>query len=327
MWSAVKKYWWVVLLAIPVVPYLAFQQMKERKAREAEAHQAEDAGTAYPLDDRVKGLTLVMHQDAGVVGYLNGDSHWADGIGIAVLTWEDQRGAPDRLKKIYAGPKEEDFPVVVFFNLSGFDSTGEPGVIRRAKDGSVVAQAKDRPPGRLTQAVAGRDGTWTGYVLRGKAGFTIRPDDFYRLYVGVEPPARQPSPEELDKMSEDQLKKLGVRKMTRAEYVKQAKTGIRGEVVRLAGSDKAVEPVECDVYAFRGKVEPGKKLSLALNNLVADTAKSDKDGKFELAVPPGVYTLAVYADGEMRSNSLRPGRWPTVTVKDKWVDYNFRMMP
>lgn len=322
----VKKYWWVALAGLFVVPYFAFQNMRERKEREAREREA-GAEVVKAVDARVPDLSLVLRGHDTLVRYQGGKEVPTDGVGIAVLTWDDLQANPDRLKKAGYKAERADFPVVVFFNQSGFDSTGDPAVVRRARDGSVAFEVKDKPPGRLRQIVSLPDGTWTAYFWGSDEAVRVGQADFYRLYLGIEPPQPQPaqhSQAELDRMGPEELKRLGIKKVSRDEALKRAKTGVRGRVIKVGGQKTAVEPLAgVKVHALRGRVEPAANLD-GKDGLVAAVDKTDKDGKFALPLPPGVYTLVVEQAGKFYGNSFRGERWPAVTVKDDWADYEFR---
>jgi len=154
---------------------------------------------------------------------------------------------------------------------------------------------------------------------KGKAR-TITDDEFYKDYMGVEPPQQLPPADQLDKMSDEELKKLGV---TRRPNAEQSKTGIRGSVFKVGGNP-AVAPLKVPVHAYKGKIKPFEKFD-DKDDRRALSGMSEPDGYFSLALPPGVYTIVVEVDGKCRGNALSSTDWPTVEVKDQWLDYEFRV--
>lgn len=322
-----------VLLGLLFVPFLAFQAMKERKEKEAAAAVSEQ-----PADDLVPGLKSRLSKAGDTFVYQDGTELPHDGLGYAVLSWDDYQKNPDRFQKAGFVAQEADFPVVVFFNLTAFDASGDPGVVRRAKDGSVVFELKDRPRKQVARMTPLRDGTFKVFFRDGSAD-VVSEDAWYRTYMGVEPAPKLPPGDELDKMSPDQLAKLGLARMTKDDFQKKfggavpappeppagQKSGVKGVVIQVGGVP-AVQPVgKVDVYALAGAVDP--VASVKADPRVANKATTDASGGFVLPLPAGAYTIVVEVDGKALGNAVKQDRWPTVTVGGDWVDYEFRVPP
>lgn len=107
-----------------------------------------------------------------------------------------------------------------------------------------------------------------------------------------------------------------------------AAQGIHGRVVKVAdafddpmgGGDPQPHPVP--VHVFRGRVQPFEKPNPdhpALLKIV----QPDQDGRFDLALPPGEYTLVLDLNGRLYINNwLADGSWATATVREgQWTDY------
>ncbi len=179
-----------VLSTIVGVLYYTFQAKDERLAGQpAAAGYMLVADTAVPVS-----LTLDEANWLGVVTYLNGKKLDADGYGMATFTLEDWKKTPHLLGDHAEVVVEADFPVVAFFNSSAFDVTGSLIVVRRAADGALVSEIKDRPPAAVRKILPRRDGGYT--VITGREGTktSVQMDSWYRTYMGTEPPAPPPVP-------------------------------------------------------------------------------------------------------------------------------------
>jgi hypothetical protein len=308
---------------------LIFVAMQERQAKEA--------GTIYALDDVVTDVKLVVQTDKVLVQYQDGTRMEANALGIAVITKEDNDKAADRLKK--ANPKDTDFPVVVFFNTSGFDATGDVRMVRRAKDGGLVWQAQPVTV-PIKAVIPQRNGSFRviDTHIGDAAPSVVTEEDFHRQYLGLDT-LKLPPAEELAKMTAAELDKLGLVRMSKEEYDKKyakesvketAKVpaipppaGVKGIVFQVGGS--AVTPLVVPLYVLTGKVTPRSKIDPADKDLIT-TVTTDKAGAFSIPLPPGEYTLVVLVDGSLRGNALNQQQWPSVKVgQDKWKDYEFRV--
>lgn len=326
--SFIRRHWRWGLLGLLFIPGMAFQNMQARKAAALNVMEA---------DDQVKGLKLKFSKSADTITYQNGVEMPLDGFGYAVLTADDYAANPDRFKRVGFNPKPEDFPIVVFFNLTGFEPSGDPGVVRRARDGSVVFELSGRPTRMVAAMSPNRDGTFR-VTFRDGTTDTVAADDWYRTYMGVEPAPKIPSPEQLDKMTDAELKKLGMNRMTKEEYQKKyggdvpvppatpnAKTGVKGVVIQVGGIP-AIKPLAgVTVYALTGAVDP--VASVSSDTRVVAKAVTDASGGYVLTVPDGVYTIVAEIGGKPRGNAINPKRWPSVKVGGEWVEYEFRVPP
>ncbi len=302
MWEQVRKKWWLALAAVCVIPYFAFQAMHERKALEANAK-------TYTVDAQVP----VKLSAGGTVAYLDGTTLPADAHGLVCFTWADYQKAPERLQLKDFTPLEGHFPVVVFFNASGFDSSGEPVLVRRAGDGRQLWKGVQAPA--LRHAVPQRDGSFMTYPVQGEP-VLVKEADWYRTYMSVEPPL---SPAELEKLSDEQLKEIGIQRVVAPE----GKTGVRGRVLRVGGNP-ALVPLKVPVHVFKGEVKPFAKYD-PKDDRIALSVHSDANGQFAVPLPPGLYTVVIELEGKLLGNAANPDRWPAVTVKEgAWVEYEFR---
>lgn len=329
----IRRNWKLGLLAVFFIPFLAFQQMKERKAREAAEATAELAA-----DDKVTGLKVRYSKAGDTFVYQDGTVLPNDGLGYAVLGWDDYQQNPDRFQRAGFEARQPDFPIVVFFNLTGFDASGDPGVVRRAKDGSVVFELKDRPKKPIAGMTPLRDGSFKVFFRDGTAD-TVSEEDWYRVYMGVEPAAKLPTSADLDKMTPEQLAKVGLTRMTKDEYEKKfggaipipppapkdGKSGVKGVVIQVGGVP-AIKPLDkVEVFALKGAVDPVP--TVKADPRVAAKGVTDANGGFSLTLPAGTYTVVVEVDGKARGNAVNAAKWPQVTVGDGWVDYEFRVPP
>lgn len=330
MLEKIKKNWWIVLAGLLIIPYFAFLNMQERKAKELNA-------STHQLDERISGLALTVDRDGIMVTYLNGTKLPADGIGLVTVTLEDYQADPERIKRQGMEVKDDDFPLVVFFNQSGFDATGDPVAVRRAKDGTrLFGLAKQVARVRVLQVLRGGG----FYVWDGGERRKITEEEFYRDFMGIEPPTPTQNPEQLDKLTDAELAKRGLKRLPKeVEKTEKGvpadtlnKTGLRGTVVRIGGVP-ALQAVEgAFLVVLKGKYEPPpEKLKTAAEALekvkdrIASVGRTDADGVYAFALPPGVYTLLMVAGESLRGNAVKDGAYPTVEVKDGWQEYDFRL--
>jgi hypothetical protein len=277
--------------------------------------------TEYPLDPDVPGLVLrIDRYDRAKIVYQDDHAITPDGLGLAVVKESDYAAFTERFDEVGYKPNAADFPVVAFFNASGFDSSGEAVVVRRASDGGLLYASPDKAVGRVRLVVPQRDGALAVHSKNDVR--TVQPDDFYSLYVNVRPPAPLPPAEELAKMTDEQLAKLGVSRVRPQDTF--GKSGVRGRVY-LVGGAAGPRPLPVPIHLFRGKVEPYDKFDDKDDRRVVSGVVTN-DGSFEFVVEPGTYTVVVEVDGKMRGNAANPKSWPTVTVKEgAWTDYDIRI--
>lgn len=312
-----KKKIVLVLMALAYIPYHAFKNMDERKAADANAQ-------VITLDERVPDvkLTITAKDFFGTVKYENGTQYARRGLGILVVTLEDNQKNPDQFKAFNL--KDTDFPILAFFDSSGHDASGTALEIRRTKDGSSVYKADDIAPFAVL-VLPLPDGRYKIRDIDGKTQ-VVNADEWNRLYMGMMP---QFTAEQLAKMTDAELQKYGYTKMSRDEFSKKYgnadNKGVRGKVVRVGGAPNPVEPVYCPVHVFKGTVKPFEKYDKN-DDRIAQSIHTEKDGSFSVNLPPGTYTVVVELEGgKLRGNAFDPTVWPTVTVGIGWVDYEFRV--
>lgn len=108
----------------------------------------------------------------------------------------------------------------------------------------------------------------------------------------------------------------------------EAQQGLRVKVVKLVG-DFTMDPPTgkrlpelVPVHIFRGRLQPFEKPDPRHPALVK-ISQPGKDGRLELALPPGEYTLVLEIDGRLYLNNwLEDGSWAITEVKPgHWTDY------
>jgi hypothetical protein len=311
----VKRHWWTGLVAVVLVPFFTFQAMHERKAREA----AQEASRDAVVDPRVPEVKLRPTPDGFAVVYADGRVVPADGIGVAVLTAADAARAKEVLAAVGPQPVAADYPLVVFFNRSGFDATGKPVAVRRAADAGKVAW-DSLPPGRVRALVPNATG-YTAYFFSGEPA-QVDADEFERYYLNEPPPAagKAEKKEEEQAAPEAKPKAEPAAKVPAPPEVPQ---GLRGAVYEVGGA-AALKPLAADVIAFPGKAAPDGKGG-AKGDPVGTKAQADAGGKYRLPLPPGEYTVVVVVDGKFYGNALNQTAWPSVTVAaGEWREYDVR---
>ncbi len=109
---------------------------------------------------------------------------------------------------------------------------------------------------------------------------------------------------------------------------KAPKQGVRCRVVKMVG-DFTMEPptgrlvpMRVPVHVFRGRIKPFEQPDLKHPALIK-VLQSGKDGRCELALPPGEYTLVADIDNELYlNNQMEDGNWAIVVVRaGEWSDY------
>ncbi|MGQ9662360.1 MAG: hypothetical protein ACUVWX_08505 [Kiritimatiellia bacterium] len=97
--------------------------------------------------------------------------------------------------------------------------------------------------------------------------------------------------------------------------------GIRGQVVKLVG-DFTMDPptgqrvpISVPVHVFRRRIQPFEKPNSQHPALVK-VLHSDKEGKFEIELPPGEYTVVIELSGKLYLNNwMEDGCWAVTVVK------------
>lgn len=317
----IKAKWWVGLAALLIVPYLAYENMKARKAKEL-------AESTYAIDDRIDGLKISVNRDGVTITYQDGTQKPADAIGITAVTLDDHKQAPERLKA--QDLKDDDFPVVAFFNHTGFDASGTPVMVRRARDGmQVFPKNGGTVKGyRLRAAVPLRSGGWTAYYWDGpdKTGKTVVSDeDWASVYLNAAE-QKVPSPEELDRMTDEQLRAIGVQRMTKeeAKLRETKKNGVRGRIVKVGGNP-AIVPLKVPIHIFKGKAAfDGVPKYDPKDARIAISTMSDEEGRYAIDLPPGEYTMTIEYEGRLWGNAIKD-TYPSFKVPEAgWIEYDFR---
>jgi len=113
--------------------------------------------------------------------------------------------------------------------------------------------------------------------------------------------------------------------------VTQFLQGIRGKVVKRSGnfmpgmgsSSGKEKPLAVPVHVFQGKVKTMKKPDPKHKAAVA-VVKADRQGYYEVGLPPGEYTVVAEIDGELYLNSREgDGNWTTVSVLPaRWTEWD-----
>lgn len=302
---APKRTWYktigFVLLALVMVPYYAFQIMEKRVA---------DA--ALVLDPQVAVKLHVGSERLATIIYLDGTWIPSDGHGLAALTWADFQSQKDRFSDEMTKFVEADFPVVVFFNSSGFDSTGDPVVVRRAKDGSLLYTTKTRSVGHTWYCIPQRDGSFLTLNVDGKQA-TVSEQEWYERYMGL---PLQPTPADPATKPADPLPAPPA---VEKSVLQPLKGGLSGRAIRPTLRD--IEPLAgATLVFFAGPVKPADSVK---TKPVATTIVA-KDGQYSISLAPGIYTVAVVIDGKIYGNAQDQSTWPTVEVKDIVVAYDVR---
>jgi len=214
--------WLRWLLSVPVIILLAFFFRDKRLGSplydKISGQTSMATWKVQPFEEEPK-ITVDFDQRHGLVRYtyVNGTEVPADGLAAAYITAEDNAQQPDRLAPYKALIKDTDFPLVVFMNASGFDPTGEPICIRRASDGGVVYKAQDLHQVRL--AVPLRDGQFLLFLLDGTTKKVSEAE--WMLKAMRMPLANSLDPKELEKLSDEELKKRGLERISEEEAIKR----------------------------------------------------------------------------------------------------------
>lgn len=238
-----KKYRGLALLALLcAAPYPAYKyggQVLEAAGLRSSGPPA--AGLA--VDPAFPGLWT----DGTTVTYQDGTRLPADGYILVVVTWDDYQKNQALFQLTGSAVTESNFPVVVFGNRSGFDTSGQFKVIRRAQDGQEVP-TKIEKTALVRLTVALRDGTFRVFFVDGTSA-VVTAEVWHKQYMVEElpppPPPNMPPPDELDKMTPEQLKKLGIEKLTKEEFEQRfGKLPPPPPPLKLPPVDKTEPPVK-----------------------------------------------------------------------------------
>lgn len=186
-----------------------------------------------PLADVEGGIRVrVDSSGRGIVAYRNNTQLPADGLSFAVVTLEDHNKDKERLAPFLALVSPGDWPLVVFFNASGFDASGEPVAIRRVADGGELYRpiAADKA---VALALPRRAGGFVVYHRDGGVG-EVNERDWVEKYLRL-PYQPTPSEKDLEKLSDEELKKLGYERLPLEEARKRGLVDDKGKQVAPPG--------------------------------------------------------------------------------------------
>ena len=107
--------------------------------------------------------------------------------------------------------------------------------------------------------------------------------------------------------------------------------GVKGTVIKLRGdfmpgsAPGSETPLSVPVHIFKGKVKAFEKPDPKHPDLVK-IVHSDKDGRYNLVLPPGEYTVVAEINGKLYLNSFDgQGFWSSIQVKtDQWTRWHIR---
>ena len=212
LWKLAPWTWptWLKFLAAgPVITLLAFYFRDVRVG---------DGFWGKPGVEIEAGVRLKVDNYSRVtIDYAQGQTFPADGLFMTVVTQDDHAKTPERLAPFIALVKDDDWPIVVFVNGTGFDTTGEPICIRRASDGKELYRSDNSQ--RVALCVGKSDGSFTVYLPSGGSRDLSEKDwveKFMRLTL-----QSPETPKDLEKLSDEELKKLGYERIPLEEAKKR----------------------------------------------------------------------------------------------------------
>lgn len=276
MWTMASNLWtWLwdhktttvlVVVGLCLIPYWAYQAMLERKARERNQQAVEIA------PDRAPGLRISFDNSAwrGLVQYQDGTQKPQDGLAILVLTHEDAVKSP---YYPLLSDKPTDYPLVVFFNSTGFNAQVPPVMVRRAADGEVIH---------------------TGDVGKGFVRLALpQPNGKVRILTDLDD-----RPHEISQ--ETWL--YGYMGMVQPSLLEIT-------VVHTAGGKETPAP-DIEVLVLSGEHKANMPL---IETAVDSIGKTDESGKLTVAVvPDSVYTVVVRQEGLLYGSLPNQDFWPVV---------------
>lgn len=172
--ALVKKYKFIssCLLGLVLIPYFTFQAMEERVEKER-TRQTLLLDEEFPVK-----LTWNRLDRFGELTFLDGSIQPCQALGVELLR-RDEYQSRSWSSRVPLG--DTIFPVVVYFNGSGFDVGGVPERIVRATDGHVLYERLNRPfPVRYL--VPRHDGKLTVVFDNGTTK-TVTPEEWVRDFV------------------------------------------------------------------------------------------------------------------------------------------------
>jgi hypothetical protein len=306
----------------------------------------------------------------GTVIYQNDAEHPAQGYGLVVVKYADYEENQEYYGDIFAGISKDDYPIVVAFNRSAFDTTGLPCVVRRARDGQQVYPTSSDPVPLVRHAVPQRDGGFLIFTEKSEQ-IKVSAKDWYEKYLNVvmeesssdapvsepidpsQPPiTNMPKPEELEKMTDEQLKERGIRRVPLDE-LRKAGVPLPKDLPPVQPDPPAEQPAKPETGERKitgGLLVTALKVEQTLKPMIGVTLRvliplppgnrgipqtkalgvTDQNGKCDFRLAPGTYQVVLEMNGDTKEwygNSLDGKDWPTVEVTNAMQDYVFRYTP
>lgn len=103
---------------------------------------------------------------------------------------------------------------------------------------------------------------------------------------------------------------------------------LTGNRMPRIGPPGATRPLSVPVHVFEGALKPLAKPD-PTHSARAKTVRSDRQGRYRVPLPPGVYTVVAEIAGKLYLNLRRSdGNWATITVHPgRWATWNIRETP
>ena len=137
-WAKARGVWGWLIFALFLLAGSGYF-LQKRLYEEKVAELAGLKSTKFNLEGTK--LSFTTNANEGVITFEDGTAYPREGHGMAVI--EQVNEALLKLQEeLKFTLKAEDYPVLVQFNSSGFDLSGEPVSIRRVKNGSLVYQSE-----------------------------------------------------------------------------------------------------------------------------------------------------------------------------------------
>lgn len=299
-WRSIKLSTIVLALAgLGYVPYYAYQNMLERK-------KVETAEQSYAVDPLVPGVSVVTTAKdfLGQIEFVDKTRVSRIGLGVMIITLDEYKKVPETLQGVKVD--DNDFPLVAEFNVSGYDYSGAIVALYRAADGKVFDDGKNFGNNSKQRFVAQMTLRHDAkvrvvYLDRKEEVFTV--EQWQEIFTGGElEPEPQPAADA------------------------KGKSGVKGVVYAVKTTGAPTPLPDLPVFIFKGSQTPIERVAPTDGRLAA-AGQTAKDGTFQLALPPGEYTLTIQVDGKLRGNALDQARWPTFQVKDDlWTNYEVRVL-
>ncbi len=266
---------------------------------------ASGSSQTIPIVDKYPDIKLVLtyRNGLGEVVYKNGKKLPVEGYGLAVFSQEDFNLAKDLFGDGATAIKDSDFPIVIAYNSSAFDNTGDLMTVRRGADGELLMLSNGKVD-TVRLLTSNADKTFTVHYWGNKKSEVVDVETWFRRFVHelpTKPKAKEPEKTQLDP------KKDG---------------SIKGKVI-ATGGNPAIIPVQAEIWVFAGKKSPADKLA---KTDAFKVINSDSEGAYEAVLPAGVYTIVVPVHGKLIGNAYDQKVWPQATIElGKSLEYEFRI--